>query len=164
MAQAPTSPIAYRPEIARRPGEPVTTPTAPVAETQQGSKLIVGRDIRLKGEIASCDTLVVEGQIEASMDARLIQISESGQFVGDASVDTAEIRGTFKGKLTVRDRLSLLSTGRISGTLRYGQIEIERGGEISGDIQTISGATPSAGKTREAAAIPPKVTPDNKLV
>src|SRR4051812_27649985 len=33
------------------------------------SKLIVGPDIKLKGaEITDCDTLVVEGRVEASMD------------------------------------------------------------------------------------------------
>ena len=41
------------------------------------SKLIVGPDIKLKGaEITDCDTLVVEGRVEASMDSRVIQIAE----------------------------------------------------------------------------------------
>src|SRR6266566_3322304 len=45
------------------------------------SKLIVGPDIKLKGaEITDCDTLVVEGRVEASMDSRVIQIAEHGVF------------------------------------------------------------------------------------
>src|SRR6266446_6221184 len=50
------------------------------------SKLIVGPDIKLKGaEITDCDTLVVEGRVEASMDSRVIQIAVLGD-LDDAAV------------------------------------------------------------------------------
>ena len=35
----------------------------------------------------------------------------------------------------MRERLTIRSTGRIQGKIRYGQIEIEPGGEISGEVQ-----------------------------
>src|SRR5882724_6872193 len=70
------------------------------------SKLIVGPDIKLKGaEITDCDTPVVEGRVEASMDSRAIQIAEHGVFVGKAGIDVAEIRGRFEGELTARKQL-----------------------------------------------------------
>ena len=47
----------------------------------------------------------------------------------------AEIRGRFEGTLTVRKRLLIKATGKVVGTIRYGQIEIECGGQISGDVQ-----------------------------
>jgi len=122
-------------------------PAAGAATEGEGSKLIVGRNIRLKGEIASCDTLVVEGHVEASMDSRVIQIAESGVFIGEAGIDIAEVSGQFEGKLTARKRLVIRKSGRVSGTIRYGQIEIEAGGRISGDVQEQRGAeasTPSA--------------------
>ena len=51
------------------------------AEDGAGSKLIVGPNIKLKGvEIEDCDTLVVEGRIEATMVSRAIQIAERGSF------------------------------------------------------------------------------------
>lgn len=112
------------------------------------SKLIVGPDIKLKGaEITDCDTLVVEGRVEASMDSRVIQISEHGVFVGKVGVDVAEIRGRFEGELTARKQLLIRATGRVSGKIRYGKIAIEEGGELSGDTATIAAAkgTPSAG-------------------
>ena len=55
------------------------------------SKLIVGPDIKLKGaEITDCNTLVVEGRVEAAMESRVLQIAEIGEFAGKAAVDTAE--------------------------------------------------------------------------
>jgi len=102
------------------------------------SKLIVGPDIKLKGaEITDCDTLVVEGRVEASMDSRVIQISEHGVFVGKAGIDVAEIRGRFEGELTARTQLVIRATGRVSGKVRYGKVAIEEGGEISGDIAAL---------------------------
>jgi cytoskeletal protein CcmA (bactofilin family) len=124
----------------RRPTDPLHATSAPVppkppqeAEIRQ---LIVGREISLSGEIKSCDRLIVEGSVEANLQScQDVNIAESGLFRGAATIDDAEIRGRFEGTLTVRNRLFIRSTGRVTGTVRYGQIEIECGGQISGDIQ-----------------------------
>ncbi|HEY8355737.1 MAG TPA: polymer-forming cytoskeletal protein, partial [Methylophilaceae bacterium] len=96
-----------------------------VAETtkaeQGGSRLIVGPDVKLKGaEIEDCDTLVVEGRVEATMDSRVIQITSNGSFSGKVGIDVAEIYGTFEGELTARNQLIIHSSGRVSGKIRYG--------------------------------------------
>lgn len=126
---------------------PVATPTSsepahvekPKAETVTGSRLIVGPDVKLKGaEILDCDTLVVEGRVEATMDSRVIHIAEHGSFNGKVSIDVAEIHGCFEGELTVRSQLLIHSTGRVSGKIRYGKILIDEGGELSGDVQSLA--------------------------
>ena len=105
------------------------------AVKEGGSKLTVGPNIKLKGvEITDCDTLVVEGTVEATMDSRVIQISEQGAFKGSADIDIAEIRGVFDGNLTVREKLVIHSTGKVTGKIRYGKIVIEEGGQLSGEI------------------------------
>lgn len=114
----------------RIPETPAAAPEKPMRQ------LIVGRDISLNGEINSCDRLVVEGNVEATLtNCAQVEISEHGLFRGTATVDDLEIHGRFEGTLTVKNRLFIRATGKISGTVRYGQIEIERGGQISGDIQ-----------------------------
>ncbi len=99
-----------------------------------GNKLIVGRSIRLRGEIAACDVLVVEGEVEASMASRLIEIAEGGVFKGTAEVETAEIHGRFDGNLTASKVLRIYATGEVRGRVRYGSLEVATGGEIAGDI------------------------------
>ena len=121
---------------------PATAATAATAGGT-GSKLIVGPNIKLKGvEITDCDTLFVEGLVEATMDARLMEIADPGAFKGSAEIDLAEIHGHFDGDLTVRDKLVIYATGRVTGKIRYGKLVIEEGGQLSGDIQ--SGALHSA--------------------
>jgi cytoskeletal protein CcmA (bactofilin family) len=131
--------------------------TAP--EETVGSKLIVGPDIKLKGvEITDCDTLVVEGRVEASMDSRVVQIAQNGVFTGKATMDVAEIWGTFEGQLTVRKQLVIYGTGRVSGQIRYGTIRIEEGGELSGDISTLGGAQTSSRRSDSATNAASKVS------
>src|SRR5262245_4133854 len=73
-------PAGGRP-VAAEPPKPEVAPVPARTGDGKGSKLIVGPDIKLKGaEITDCDTLVVEGRVEASMDSRVIQISEQGTF------------------------------------------------------------------------------------
>ena len=123
------------------------------ASDSAGSKLTVGPNIKLKGvEITDCDTLVVEGTVEATMDSRVMQISEEGAFRGSAEIDIAEIRGTFDGTLTVRQKLVIFATGKVSGKIRYGKLVVEEGGQLSGEIQVGTGA--QAKSSTETAASP----------
>ncbi|MET1117199.1 MAG: polymer-forming cytoskeletal protein [Comamonas sp.] len=111
------------------------------AQSQGGSRLIVGPNIKLKGvEITDCDTLVVEGTVEATMDSRVIEIAEQGAFHGTAEIDVAEIRGVFNGTLIVRQKLVIYGTGKVSGKIRYGKVVIEEGGELTGQIEAGSAA------------------------
>ena len=116
-------------------GSASSATTLPAKEGE--SKLTVGPNIKLKGvEITDCDTLVVEGSVEATMDSRVIQISERGSFKGSAEIDIAEIRGQFEGNLTVRQKLVIYSTGKVTGRVRYGKVVIEEGGQLTGEVES----------------------------
>ena len=117
------------------PASPLAAAPAAHAASDSGAKLTVGPNIKLKGvEITDCDTLVVEGTVEATMNSRVIQIAEQGAFKGSAEIDIAEVRGSFDGTLTVREKLVIFATGKVTGKIRYGKIVIEEGGQLSGEI------------------------------
>jgi cytoskeletal protein CcmA (bactofilin family) len=125
------------------PSAPVASaaPSAPPVRSDDGaSRLVVGPNIRFKGEISSCSNLIVEGRVEASMDSERIAIADGGVFIGEAKVDLAEIAGTFEGKLVARQRLVLRAGGRLKGTVHYGELTIEPGGRIAGDVAPLDEA------------------------
>jgi cytoskeletal protein CcmA (bactofilin family) len=143
-------PAARRPEVRPEP-RPEARPEPRVdlrseareqrAAEGEAKKLTVGRGIVLTGEIRACDRLVVEGRVEATLaDSRSIEIAESGLFKGSVQIDSAEISGRFEGDITVKQRLIVHSTGRVVGNIRYGQLEIERGGILSGTVELIDDA------------------------
>ncbi len=146
------SPAVFVPEVTRRlsadipnltPADHVPANSRPSAEAAK--TLIVGRDISLNGAISDCDKLVVEGRLEADLtDSRLVEIAESGVIQGTAVIEEADISGLFKGSLTVRGRLMIRPTGRVFGAIRYGELAIEGGGQIGGEINTLAAASDAA--------------------
>jgi len=151
-ALAGVSRPAAQPEIARRPPDlsvyaPRRDAPSQSRSDSESKKLIVGRDISLNGEIRTCDLLVVEGKVEASLtDCRAMEIAQSGQVKGTATVESAEISGEYSGELTVQGRLFVRATGRVQGKVRYHELEVERGGAISGTMETLpESARPNGG-------------------
>jgi len=103
-------------------------------------KLIVGKGLSLAGEITSCDILVVEGKVEAKLtEGKLLEITESGQFRGSVEIENADIAGRYDGQLVVHGRLTVRSSGRISGMVKYGELEVNAGGQIIGEVQVVGG-------------------------
>lgn len=143
----PTATAAFRPQAAqamRSNNLPAaaTTPTPPAAANSnpKPSKrvLTVGHDIHMKGEISTCDRLVIEGSVDASLsDVHTVEIAQTGSFKGTAEIEDAEISGAFEGDLIVNGRLTIYASGTVSGNVSYGEIEIERGGKLSGTIKTV---------------------------
>jgi cytoskeletal protein CcmA (bactofilin family) len=149
MKARPASATTVPPRVADllRPGAvPARAPGPPQQPTEQpvGSHghevdrrtLIIGEGISLSGEVTSCDRLIVEGTIEAKLEkCQHVIIAETGVFNGNASTENADVRGRFQGELVVLKRLLIRAGGHVSGTITYGEIEIESGGKISGAIE-----------------------------
>lgn len=148
-AKAPTP---AQPELPRRqidvpagPGaasatrSPAGAPSTAQKTDAGGKQLMVGEGISLSGEITACDLLVVQGSVQVTLnETRAIEIAESGRFTnGKAEVEEAEISGIYEGNLTVRKRLLIRKTGRVKGTVRYGELEIERGGQLTGSVSML---------------------------
>jgi cytoskeletal protein CcmA (bactofilin family) len=88
------------------------------------------------------------------MDSRVIRIADKGAFCGKVSIDVAEIHGTFEGELTARSQLIIHATGKVSGKIRYGKLLINEGGELCGDINTLSSEKSSARPLRDEQVMP----------
>jgi cytoskeletal protein CcmA (bactofilin family) len=140
-------PIVPAPAPAPAPhAAPASSPSEAKADERKEAKLVVGPDIKMKGaEISDCDTLVVQGRMEATLDSRVLEITQHGVFQGTIAVDNAEIHGRFEGELTVRKQLIIHGTGRVSGKIRYAKIKIEEGAELSGEVSTLDKAQLQAG-------------------
>lgn len=130
-------------EPPRRPATPISnqpSPASTVAAVTEvprdlSNQMLVGREVALSGKITGCDRLLVEGKVEATLlECSAMELGASGVFKGTATVTSAEISGRFEGSLTVRERLFIRESGWVSGEIRYGQLQVECGGQLSGDI------------------------------
>jgi cytoskeletal protein CcmA (bactofilin family) len=132
----------FHPDIPRR-----TPEIAPPGGTRElrgpaaadKKSLIVGHEVKLKGQVESCERMVVEGIVEASVTgARSLEIGSTGLFLGTAEVAEAVVSGRFEGELTVCERLTVRPSGRVQGRVRYARLIIEEGGEVIGQIESLA--------------------------
>ena len=63
-----------------------------------------------------------------------MEIAETGRFEGKAVVEECLVAGACEGELSVNGLLTLRAEGRVEGNVRYVEIEVERGGRMSGDV------------------------------
>ena len=132
----PNKTVVFHPDVPRGAPDPVPA-DAPGRVESDPKRLTVGRETTISGgTVLDCERLTVEGTVEASMpDGRLLEIVKGGTFKGTVTVDNADIAGAFEGELKVKKRLFIRASGRVSGKIRYGQFEVERGGRIDGQAE-----------------------------
>ena len=144
----------------RPPGPRSDSPDQGDHENER-KRLTVGPGIGLSGRITDCDRLVVEGEARVVLQrVRAVTITGTGRFTeGRAEVEEADIGGLYEGELTVRGRLLIRRTGRVTGTVRYSEVEIERGGNLSGSVELLEGSAGPAPRALDASTEGPQAQP-----
>jgi len=114
----------------------------------------VGRGISVQGSVQDAERLVVEGTVESSMiQASELQVAHGGIFRGGVEVEDAELAGTIDGTLTVNGSLTIRSTGRLIGKVKCRRLQVEDGGQITGQLEMITdgvSARPAGSDTAKA--------------
>lgn len=153
LTATPTAPIsqAQQRRVITTPAGNYSMPS-PNTATAGNRKLQVGRDITLQGEIGACDHLVIEGTVTATIkQLQQFDILDHGRFSGSVIADNADINGTFEGDITVAGRLWLRSNANVTGTLRYGSLQVEKGAIVRGTVDTLDNASPAKNTATFAA-------------
>ena len=106
---------------------------------QQGDKscAFFGEGVTFKGSISAPEKIVVHGTVEGDVVARELLVGASGTIKGNVKVDQADIQGKVLENVEARVCLSLRKTRRIEGSATYGEIEIEKGGILSGEVHAL---------------------------
>ena len=109
----------------------------PVEPTSENT-IVIGAGVELKGDMIVPGSATVNGKFEGKLKAKNLIVGPTGRLSGQISVETAEVRGTIEENLTVESKLTLRSSGNISGSISYSKIMVEEGGVISGTIDKIA--------------------------
>jgi len=97
----------------------------------------IGAGVTLKGEISASDLIVVDGAIEGDVSARVVQVGQSGVIRGNVSATEADVSGWVSNSIEIKQLLVVRATGRVEGKVTYGEIELEKGAVIAGDLTAI---------------------------
>jgi cytoskeletal protein CcmA (bactofilin family) len=132
------------------PGSPAPAPQAgaarpnsapPARQPAERRTLVVGRGISVQGVVQDAERLVVEGTVESTtLNATELVVAHGGLFRGEVEVEDAEIAGTIDGTVTARGSLVVRATGKVLGTANCRRLQVEDGGQITGQIKMITEA------------------------
>jgi cytoskeletal protein CcmA (bactofilin family) len=98
---------------------------------------IIGPDLVITGEVRNGGHVEIHGRIDGSIAASHVQVHRSGVVLGSLNANSAEIDGQAQGQLLVRQLLQIGSSGRVQGDVRYGQLAMQAGAELSADVRNV---------------------------
>ncbi len=106
---------------------------------------LIAAGVEIEGDVYISDGLRIDGRVEGRVlcrdDARgLLVLSEKGSIAGGAKVYDAVINGTVHGDIEVEHFLELQPKARVTGNIRYRQLQMECGATVEGKLEKLSDA------------------------
>jgi len=97
----------------------------------------------IKGEISGKGCFRIEGTLDGSLKTPgKVVISKGGLITGTLECENADIEGSFKGKLFVKDVLTLRSPANIEGEVYAGKLAVEPGAIFNATCEMNGGVKP----------------------
>ncbi len=113
-------------------------PKSTMAQEEPVQRLLIPSSVTISGEIRDAEEVTIEGRVEADiLGSKVLEITQSGSFVGNTEVEVADIHGRVEGTLTVTKQLLIRSSGRVIGRVRYRDLYIEAGGRLAGQVDAL---------------------------
>ncbi len=156
---SPTSPTA--------PAARYDAEAAPAPRSETAGRAVIGASIRLNGELAGGEDLLVEGRIEGSVELaqNALTVGGKGRIAGSAHARAIHVEGEVEGNLTADEVLVLRKSARVRGDLVSPRVVIEDGARFKGSIDMEAkqrGANPAQSSPTTASGPRPVPTEEPK--
>ena len=134
---------------------------------------IIQEDTIIKGIIRNCRQMEIHGFVEGELAAESVLVHQGGTFYGTLKSDQADVAGSVQGEVFVKNLISIRSSGSVNGHVRYGQLAMEMGADLSAELRNVPprltgdfDITVKRGKsaiitTEDITAVDPDDTPDH---
>lgn len=94
----------------------------------------IGKGVKFKGDAKVPNLAVINGEFNGTLETKTLKIESDGVVSGNTKADDVTVFGSLNSELDCSNLLSIESSGEVKGNLKYGQIEIARGGKIIGNM------------------------------
>ncbi len=98
---------------------------------------IIQEDTIIKGKIRNCRQMEIRGYLEGDLSAEDVLVRPGGTFYGTLKSDTADVAGSVQGEVFVKNLISIRSSGSVNGHVRYGQLAMEMGADLSAHLRNV---------------------------
>jgi cytoskeletal protein CcmA (bactofilin family) len=112
-----------------------TDPNAPFDERRVAAW--IGRSLRIEGRIVSAENLMIDGQVEGTIEVgnHSLTIGADAIVKADLSARTIGVSGTVNGSLTATDRIDLRASASVTGDITTPRLVMEDGAVVKGKVQ-----------------------------
>jgi cytoskeletal protein CcmA (bactofilin family) len=111
---------------------------APDGRTPEANTLYIGKGVTIKGAVLTCDTVVVDGELEGDIQVDNLRVGATGTITGRMRVArNAEIAGKAFDRIEVKGLLMMRAGGRLEGNISFGTLTMERGASITGEVSSV---------------------------
>jgi cytoskeletal protein CcmA (bactofilin family) len=130
------------------------------AKSNTPDPTVIGKGTVIEGMVRVYGPVQVDGHIDGGLTAEgHVSIGPTGCVIGELIAEELAVGGRVDGKVTVRNHLYVAPGAMVRGEVRYGSLQVERGGVIDGSA--VHGEDPSF--TSDASASEPIASPSPPL-
>ena len=99
------------------------------------TKSVLVSDVKIKGNITEKESIIVDGEVEGNINAKLVETFENSFVKGNIKSKNASIGGKLKGNVS-SDRINIKKTANIDGVLNQKTLSIEEGATLKIKTET----------------------------
>ncbi len=95
----------------------------------------LGANSNFKGELSLKGTLRIDGQVDGSLDADCVILSESAVVKGEIKAKKIIVGGKVEGNLRAQELVEIKSKGKVWGDIFAHTLAVVEGGEFNGKVE-----------------------------
>lgn len=97
---------------------------------------IIGKGIRIKGNLSGSGDLVIEGQVEGHVSLKNhLTIEPTGRVMADIEAEQLTINGEMSGNINATEKVSINTNAKVVGDIKAPRVVIEDGARFKGSIE-----------------------------
>ena len=119
-----------------------------------GPGTVVGANVKLTGTISDVNDIVVHGTVEGEVISdKTVTITETASVKGPVTAQMVSVSGRINGGVTAHQKLELLPTANVSGSISTKELIIKSGAAFNGKstMQADGPAKPAGAKSDDTA-------------
>jgi len=140
----PRPPAPVQPAPVQQPKEGIPMSTSPnrsfepPSQVQSGSATI-GKAVMVKGQIYSREDLIIDGEVEGTVDVQehRLTVGPNGKVVAGVKAREIVVLGAIQGNVDATDKIDIRKDAKLIGDIKTARIVIEDGAYFKGSIDIV---------------------------
>jgi len=118
--------------------------TPEVKSEEPTERAVIGPSIRINGELSGSEELLIQGQVQGTVDLKQnsVTVGQTAKVKAEVFAKVIQIEGEVQGDLCGEEQIVLHSTANVQGNLVAPRVSLQDGARFKGKIDMDSGKGP----------------------